>query len=134
MVGLILYFDLGLCIIDSITISALRRFLIDFLIDSCNRKSAKRVHREQSFSQRVTLAYIRSFLKRNMLAFQRFHRLYMALLYTIPLQYVMVAACNVLFYNKSIYVVALFALVKLIIALFIRTQTDSNLISRYRRK
>lgn len=134
MVGLILYFDLGLCIVDLITISALRRFLLDFLIDSCNRKTAKKVHREQSLSQRITLAYIHSFLKRNMLAFQRFHRLYVALIYTIPLQYVMVAACNVFFHSKSLYVVALFAFFKLIIALFVRTQTDSNLISRYRRK
>lgn len=134
MVEKIVYFDCSLCVIDFITISALRRFLFDFLIDCKNRKSAKRLYMQQPLIQRITLAFIQPFLKRNASIFHRYQLLYVIIIYTLLPQYIILLVCNVTLGIKSLYVLALFAFVKLFIAFLIRFQTDSSLVSRYRKK
>ncbi len=134
MVEVIVYFDCALCIIDFITISAVRSFLFDFLIDRKNRKSAKRFHMQQSVKNRITLAYILPLLKNNASKCQLYQTLYMSILYTLVPQYAIILACNIIMQWNSIYVLAVFALIKIVIALIIRVQTDSNLVSQYRRK
>ena len=134
MVKVILYFDCILCLIDFITLSALRRFLFDFLIESKNRKSAKCFHMHQSIKDRVTLAYIFPQLKNNISTYKRYQALYMIIIYTLLPQYAVLLICNILMGLRSLYVLAVFAAIKIAIALIIRLQTDSNLVSRHRRK
>ena len=40
---------------DKVVISDARRLLLDFLIGERNRKNAKKIHAEQSFSDRVKM-------------------------------------------------------------------------------
>ena len=134
MVDVILYFDCILCVLDLVTISAIRRFLFDFLIDCKNRKSANKFHAQQSLSQRITLCYIQQALKKNVRIFRRYQKLYTIILITLFPQYIILFICNITMGIKSLNVLILFALIKLFIAITIRFQTDSNLMSKYRKR
>ena len=130
----LIYLYCVLCIIDFIVIIDMRRFLFDFLIGCKNRKSAQHLHMQQSFKDKLSLSYILPVLKHNARVFKRYQKLYMTVVYTLLPQYVILLACNSMMGMKSICILAVFALLKLVIAFIIRIQTDSNLVSRYRKK
>lgn len=124
----------GMVILDYITISSLRSFLIDFLIGRRNRKSAHTIHSQQPLKERITLSYIKPFLKHYIAEFKFHHRIYMVVIYTIIPQYFSLLLCGFIWGIKSIYLLGCFASLKFIICLVIRLQTDSNRISIYRKK
>ena len=130
----IIYFDLALCLIDWTVISALRSLLLDFLIGRRNLKSAKRIHAEQPFIQRVSMGYIKGMLKNYVRDFVAYRTLYLIILYTLIPQYVAVIVCNICLGYKSFYVVVAFAAIKLIIEIFLRFQVDAQRMSKYRKK
>ncbi len=130
----IVLFDCGLVCLDSIVITDLRRFLFNFLIGWRNRKFVNKLHKQQPLIQRITLAYLEPYLKQYVKEFRRYQKLYVLVLYTLVPQYVILIICNLVMGAKSMYVLAGFALIKLMIALVIRFQTDSSLVSRYRKK
>lgn len=133
MTGMLLCIDCVLCALDFIVISSLRRFLVDFLLACRNKKYVKKIHTEQLLINRITLDYIQPLLQKNVSIFRRYQKLYMVILYTILPQYIILLISNFLIGMNSLYILALFAIIKLIIALVIRFQTDSLLISRYRK-
>ena len=73
--------------LDIIVISDARRLLLDFLIGERNRKNAKRIHAEQSFSDRVKMGYILPMLKKYTRTFRKYHILYLVILYYMLLLY-----------------------------------------------
>ena len=130
----IIYFDLALCLIDWMVISDLRRLLLDFLIGRRNLKSAKQIHAEQSFIQRVSMGYIKGMLKNYVRDFVAYRILYLIILYTLIPQYVALIVCNICLGYKSFYVLGVFATIKLLIDIFLRFQVDSLRMSKYRKK
>lgn len=130
----IICIDIILCLIDGIVIYALRRLLFDFLIGRRNLKSARSIHNEQPFMQRVTLGYIKGMLKNYVRDFVAYRTLYLIILYTLIPQYIAVIVCNICLGYKSFYVVVAFAAIKLIIGIFLRFQVDAQWMSKYRKK
>ena len=81
--------------LDIIVISDARRLLLDFLIGERNRKNAKRIHAEQSFSDRVKMGYILPMLKKYTGAFRKYHILYLIILYSLIPQYITIVLFHI---------------------------------------
>ena len=129
----ILYFDISLIAIDLIIIRTIRKFLIDFLRTKRNKKSAAKIYAMQSEEDKITLAFIKPLLSVHVTAFTAYQKLYMALLYTLIPQYLIVILCNVFLKQNSIFVIAVFGAIKIGIYFFIKLHTDANGASIYRR-
>jgi hypothetical protein len=134
MFAKIIYFDLGMLILDSVTISDLRKFLLDFLRVKKSRSNANAVYAMQSLQDKITLSFIKAHLKKYIKEFTIFHRMYMVVMYTLIPQYFILIMSNVLLGMKSMYVLCFFAVVKLIVCFLVRINVDSNRVSIYRRK
>ncbi len=134
MFAKIIFFDFGMLILDSVTISDLRKFLLDFLRVKKSRSNAKGVYAMQSLQDKITLSFIKAHLKKYIKEFTIFHRMYMVVMYTLIPQYFILIMSNVLLGMKSMYVLCFFAVVKLIICFLVRINVDSNRVSIYRRK
>ena len=115
---ILLYFLLVL--FDIIIISDARRILLDFLIGRRNRKNAMRIHSEQTFGNRVHMGYIHPMLKRYQNIFKIYHKLYLAILYSLVPQYAAVVLVQILFVDIFNYVIGACLIVRLILAVFYR--------------
>lgn len=133
MFAKIIYFDCAMLILDFVTINDLRKFLLDFLRVKKSRNNVNQVYATQSLRDKITLSFIKAHLKKYIKEYTTIHRIYMAVLYTLIPQYVILAVSNVLLGKKSIYVVCFFAVVKLIICFLVRINVDSNRVSIYRK-
>ena len=134
MLAKIIYFDFAMLILDIVTISDLRKFLLDFLRVKKSRSNANGVYAMQSLQDKITLSFIKAHLKKYIKEFTIFHRMYMVVMYTLIPQYFILIMSNVLLGMKSMYVLCFFAAVKLIICFLVRINVDSNRVSIYRRK
>ncbi len=120
-----------LALLDGIALVGLRDILMDFLVGARNRKSARRIHREQKWVDRVGMGYIKPYLKRWHRDFAFFRGLYLADLFTLIPQY---AACMCVFllagggFHILMYVLIA---VKLLLCLFLRLQQDSLRRTKY---
>ena len=121
-------------LLDCVTISDLRKFLLDFLMVKKSRKNAESVYSAQSLREKITLSFIKTNLDKYITDFAIYHKIYIAVLYTLIPQYITIIVCNVLLGMNSIYVIAIFAVVKLIINFIVWINTDSNRVSRYRKR
>lgn len=134
MFAKIIYFDFAMLILDIVTISDLRKFLLDFLRVKKSRSNANGVYAMQSLQDKITLSFIKAHLKKYIKEFTIFHRMYMVVMYTLIPQYFIIIISNVLLGMKSMYVLCFFAGVKLIVCFLVRINVDSNRVSIYRRK
>lgn len=134
MLAKIIYFDCALLILDFITISSLRKFLLDFLRVKKSRKNANQVYATQSLRDKIMLSFIKAHLEKYRKEFTAFHRIYIVTIYTVFPQYIILIAFNVLLGMKSMYVLCFFAAVKLVICFLVRINVDSNRVSIYRKK
>ena len=134
MLEIIIYFDFALLILDCVTISELRKFLLDFLRVKKSRKKTDQLYISQSLCEKVTLSFIKMHLKKYTMEFTTFHRIYMVVIYTLIPQYIILIVSNVLIGIKSMYVLCFFAAVKLAIGFLVRINVDSNRVSIYRKK
>lgn len=134
MLEAMIYFDFAMLILDCVTISELRKFLLDFLRVKKSRKNANQLYASQSFRERITLSFIKTHLKKYIAEFTTFHRIYMAVLYTLIPQYMILIGSNVLMGKKSMYVLCFFAAIKLIIGFWVWIHIDANRVSIYRKK
>ena len=134
MIAKIIYFDCVMLILDFVTISGLRKFLLDFLRVNKSRKNANQVYTTQSLCGKIMLSFIKAHLKKNFKEFTVFHRMYMAVIYALIPQYVIIIVSNYLLGMKSMYVLCFFAVVKLVICFLVRINVDANRVSVYRKK
>lgn len=134
MLEKIIFFDCAMLILDLVTISDLRKFLLDFLRAKKSRKNADQVYTTQSVSDRITLSFIKAHLKKYIKEFTTYHRMYIVVLYTLIPQYIILIVCNVLMGIKSMYILGFFASIKLIINFILWINTDSNRMSIYGKK
>lgn len=133
MTELILILDVLLLTMDLVAVDILRWFLRDFLIGQRNRKSARKIYEAQSPKDRFTLGFIKNHLTRYQKEFKIYHGIYMAELYSLIPQFIIVLLCNILLWEKSIYVTGGFIAVKTLLYASIRVQMDSSMRSIYRR-
>ncbi len=128
------YCDCILLLIDTLVICNLRRFLLDFLIGCRNKKVALRIHKEQAMWERLTLSYMEPYLKRYVQPYKKFQSLYARVLYTLVPQYFILLICNFCIKEKSLYVLAMFVIIKLVVDVVVRSHQDASLVSIYRKK
>lgn len=134
MLTKLILLDSAMLILDFITISDLRKFLLDFLRVNRSIKNAKQIYHSQSLKERILLSFIRAHLKKCIKEYTFYHRMYTAVLCTLIPQYTVLIICNTLIGIKSMYVLCFFAALKLVICIIIRMNVDSNRISVYRQK
>lgn len=133
MTKIVLLFDVMLLLADAIAVDILRQFLRDFLIGQRNPKSARKIYEAQSPKDRFTLGFIKNHLTRYQKDFKIYHGIYMAELYSLIPQFIIIILCNILLWEKSIYVTGGFIAVKMFLFAAIRVQMDSSMRSIYRR-
>lgn len=133
MTEILLLSDVLLLTMDSLAIGILRWFLRDFLIGQRNPKSARKIYEAQSPKDRFTLGFIRNHLTRYQKDFKIYQGIYMAELYSLIPQFIIVILCNILLWEKSIYVTGGFIAVKMLLYASIRVQMDGSKRSKYRR-
>ncbi len=85
---LILIFIFGGIVTDSQNVRLLRRILHDLLINNFNKKHAKKLYMEQGFKNKVTMSYVKHFLKRSLSTYYIWHGLYLFYLVALLPQYV----------------------------------------------
>ena len=134
MIWKLIYFDSAMLLIDSLVITYLRSFLLDFLRVKKSRNAAKKVYKSQTWWERIILSFIKAHLQKFIKEFTFFHRIYVTVIYTLIPQYVILIVSNVLLEMKSMYFLAFFAIVKNIIFFLVWINIDSNKVSIYRKK
>lgn len=121
-------------LMDIIVISDARRLLLDFLIGQRNRKNAKKVHAEQSFSDRVKMGYILPMLKKYIGAFRKYHILYLVILYSIIPQYITIVLFHIFVPSIIWYVFGVFLGIKLLLTIFYTLELGPQKMSVYAQK
>ena len=120
--------------LDKGVISDARRLLLDFLVGQRNRKNAKRIHAEQSFSDRVKMGYIQPMLKKYTEAFRKYHILYLTILYSLIPQYITIVLCHIFATNIIWYVFGVFLGIKLLLTIFYTLELGALKMSVYAQK
>lgn len=134
MTEIIIVLDCAMMLLDCVTISDLRKFLLDFLKVKKSRKNAERVYAAQSIREKIMLSFIKTNLEKYIKEFTVYHKIYIVVLYTLIPQYITIIVCNVFLGMKSVYALAFFAGTKMIINFILWINTDSNRVSRYRKR
>lgn len=117
---------------DYVNISMLRDFLKDFLVGNRNAKSALKIHKQQSVNNRITLNYIREYLKTDIRAFKMHHIVYLVYLAAIIPRYIIILFANLFFKEYSLYIMLAFFCVDTVFFVVYRLQLNSFLSSKYR--
>ena len=120
--------------LDKVVISDARRLLLDFLIGERNRKNAKKVHAEQSFSDRVKMGYILPMLKKYTRTFRKYHILYLVILYSLIPQYITIVLFHIFAPSVIWYVFGVFLAIKLLITIFYTLELGPQKMSVYAQK
>lgn len=129
-----------LIVTDLITIEDLRKLLRSFLLaKSSSTNKVRKLHNEQTFKERLLLSYIGSHIDRNVIAFQRWWKVYFYYMVSIVPQYLLFLVIFLLMENGVLAIKSLAILlsvtwgVKLFFSLFVRAQFDSLFRSKYQK-
>ena len=128
-----IYFFCCLLAVDLITIRILRKLLRDFLRSKKNKHALEQLHFSRSRKERISLSYIYPLLKRNQTAFSWYYKLYLAVLYTILPQYLIIGLLYGSLGNSTIYAIFIFGGIKIVIYFLVRGNFDANMVSIYRK-
>ena len=120
--------------LDKVVISDARRLLLDFLIGERNRKNAKKIHAEKSFSDRVKMGYILPMLKKYTRTFQKYHILYLVILYSLIPQYITIVLFHIFVPSIIWYVFGVFLGIKLLLTIFYTLELGPQKMSVYAQK
>ena len=123
-----------LVMLDKVVISDARRLLLDFLIGQRNRKNAKSIHAEQSFTDRVKMGYILPMLKKYKEAFKKYHTLYLVILYSLIPQYITIVLFHIFVPSVIWYVFGVFLAIKLLLTIFYTLELGPLKMSVYAQK
>ena len=111
-----------------------RRVLFDFLIGRRNRKSAKKIHGEQTDWDRLTMNYIEPMLKKHKKEFRRFHVLYKVLLYSLVPRFFALGLAHILFTNIVWYIYGSYFAIQIGVSAIYRVVLGANRRSVYAQK
>ena len=113
---ILLYVALILLDIDLIT--DLRWILLDFLIGARNRKSIRKIHKKQPLKERITLSYIKSYLKKYqpyVTDFKLIHTIYIVYLSILIPQYILLFTANLVYGYNSRYLAYVLLGIKIVL-------------------
>ena len=119
---------------DIIIISSARRHLLDFLIGRKNKKSARKIHSEQTFKNRINMGYIYPMLKKYQKTFKKFHTLYLSILYSLIPQYIVGVLSCFFVPNIAKYIIGVLLGVRLLLTVFYRLELGPHRQSVYAQK
>ena len=125
---IILYFMLLLS--DIILFTTFRDLMFSFLLSKRNKKGAKKIHQSQDRSNQFTFNYVRehAVYKKE---FRFFHNFYMANLYFMPFQYLVIIILNFISLKATFILQIIFCITKLICNFILRSQQNSNRIFKF---
>ena len=123
-------------LLDVGAIRLIRKLLLDFLVGAHNRKTAYRIHDEQSYDDRLTMKYIEGHLKRYQREFRFWLRFYHGLFWSLPPKYGFIIVMAVLFQDGTPCLIAfsILAALGLVLCVLLRFQFDALWVSRYGKK
>ena len=128
----IIILDVTMILMDRVLITDLRRLLLDFLIGARNRKSIRKIHKQQPLKERVTLSYIKSYLKEYQSDFKLYHTIYLIYLIFLVPQYILLFTANVVYGYNSRYLGYLLFGIKVVLAVHLCSIVGPLLHSKYR--
>jgi len=132
MVEIIVLLYMLLIGMDIQAIIAIRKVLIEFLIGARNKKTMQKIYKQQSVTNRINLRFIMPYLKKYKNDFKLYYWTYQILLLTLIPQYITVLVINI-FQNFTRYEINLvFIVIKVVLNIFLRSQVNSALQSKYR--
>ena len=111
----IIILDVTMILMDSIVITDLRRLLLDFLIGARNHKSIRKIHKKQPLKERITLSYIKSYLKKYQSDFKLYHTIYLIYLIIIIPQYILLFTANLVYGYNSRYLAYVLLGIKIVL-------------------
>ena len=80
------------------------------------------------------MGYIQPMLKKNKEAFRKYHILYLAIIYSLIPQYIVVCLFHFFIPSIILYVVGTLLLIRILLAIFYRLELGSNRMSVYAQK
>lgn len=120
-------------ILDGITITDLRNFLIQFIMVKRNQKAAKKIYKEQSVKNKFFLSFIRDLLTQNKSAFNFFHKLYLLTLLIVCVEIPICGLFYIFLLEWSFPAWCIFNGFKAFVCIIVRLNVDSNRKSLYRK-
>lgn len=123
-----------MALLDIIIVTDARRLLSDFLVGQRNRKNSVKIHSEQTFRNRVSMGYIYPMLKKHKKAFKKYHILYLSVLCSLLPQYLTGILGCFLFPDVAKYIIGVFLVARLFLAVLFRFELGPQKISVYARK
>ncbi len=123
-------------LLDVGAIRLVRNLLLDFLVGAHNRKTACRIHDEQSYDDRLTMRYIGGHLKRYQREFRFWLRFYHGLFWSLLPKYVFIIVIAVLYQDGTpcLITFSILAVLGLALCVLLRFQFDASWVSRYGKK
>lgn len=123
-----------LILLDSLIFSFARSLLNDFLISGAGKNKAKAINYKQGKRNEILLSYIRPYIKRYKKQFNFFYNLYLAELFTLIPQYLIIIVCWFTIDEKTRFLLYILCTIKEIIFIILRMQFDSCMVSKYRKR
>lgn len=119
-----------LFLIDLLVINFARKLLFDFLIGKKN--NALKIHQQQKCKYRITMSYIKLYIKQNLYQFKVFHCIYLFELFTLIPQYIILLVSNI-FIERYVHIpLIIFCVIKFLFFIVYWCQFDVNRVSRFK--
>ena len=128
MIIAILYFLVLLA--DLILFITFRDLMFSFLLSKRNIKSAKKIHKSQTFLNRLTFNYVKeqAVYKKE---YGFFHTFYIANLCFVPLQYILLVTINFISLKATFVLQVIIFVIKLIFNFILRFQQNDSRIFKF---
>ena len=130
MTRLLIIFYLMLLLLDIILFITFRDLMFSFLLSKKNKKGARKIHQSQDLSNRFTFNYVKehAVYKKE---FNFFHKFYIANLYFIPIQYLLIIILNFISLKTTFIFQIIFCTTKLICNFILWSQQNSHRIFKF---
>ena len=128
MIIAILYFIVLL--LDLILFITFRDLMFSFLLSKRNKKSALKIHKSQSFLDRLTFNYVeeQAIYKKQ---YGFFHSFYIVNLCFAPIQYILLATINFISLKATFILQVIIIVIKMIFNFILRLQRNDNRIFKF---
>ena len=112
--------------LDFLVVKYIYNLLFGFLIGATNKKSATKIHEEESIRNQITLQYIECRLKKRKKEFGIIRRIYSLKLWLLLPQYIALAVLCLVSLNVAPIAMQILCVIKIIEFLIVRLQFDGN--------
>ena len=115
---------------DLILFFTFRDLMFSFLLSKRNMKSAKKIHKSQTFLNRLTFNYVekQAIYKKE---YRFFHAFYIANLWFAPVQYILLATINFISLKATFILQIIIFAIKMIFNFILRSQQNGSRIFKF---